>query len=774
MIEITTLLLGLVVGVQSIEVSVVPGVATVEVRLDSKPIGTLTGEPWRLPCDFGSRLEPHLLEAIARDAEGRQIGTSHQWINLPRRRAEARLVLESDDSGRPTRARLIWQALDYEEPTQVQFVFDGKTITSETLREVELPPYNPSELHILSAEVEFSDFVKARADAVFGGSFGDRISSELTGVVLEAERRRIPDRAELEERLRVPGRAIEIVAVERPPAELLVIREQSAQTFNGLERLVTLGGAQRLPVRNLLPRILTLGDRVRFVFTTADERLGSAQSFELMPVSEIVAGPRTDSLFRILTGISFPGRDRALTEQRVADAVAVAGLLGSGSNRRRAVLLIRSGDSDDSSRLSPSVARTYLDSLMVPLVVWQFPAFRELGSRDVWGDSVDISTWRGFSRAYAELQRALESQFMVWIEGRHLPQEISLSEGADELRLAGRLHLEAPLGVDQLPRTTAASSAPTRATSPVPRRSGPREEAPGPGAGRKFAPRDIGRIELARRHLGQSQFQARLADLFLLTDVSSPRLLKGLDRLASQVPALYAEHTGQDPSSDDGGLVALFSREEDYRAFESDLGMDPLELAGHATPGLVALFVGDRDRRLIETTFIHELVHLLNFRIFGGRLPPWLEEGLAEEMTLARVGASGKLTLPPLELPDPRRANRVVLHGPLATLSDLVDAWDRERLPSLRNSLEVDRPGFQRSPERRRLYALFAFWVHYLATQREPGSVLLPDFLAAVREGGPTDPASVAASFGTSWDQLESGFRIWLGRLAESLEHRGG
>jgi hypothetical protein len=773
MIEITTFLLGLVLGVQPVEVSVAPAVATVEIRLDWMPVGALTGEPWRLTCDFGPRLAPHLLEAIARDNEGREVGRAQQWINLPRQRAEARLVLDSDPPGRPRRARLIWQALDYERPAEVRFLFDGKVLAPETLEEVVLPAYDQSEVHILSAEVEFSDDVKARADAVFGGSFGDRISSELTAVVLEAERRWIPDRPELQERLLVRGRPARIVAVEKPLAELLVVREQSAQTFDGLERLVTVGGAQRLPVRALLPDLLEFGDRVRFVFTSAEERMGSTGSFELMPVSEIVAGPRNDSLFRILTGITFPGRDRALARQRVADAVAVAGLLASGSNRRRAVLLIGSGDSHDNSQLSPRVVRDYLDRLMVPLVVWRFTDSAGLGELDTWGQSTDISSWRRFSRAYGELQRVLDSQFLVWIEGRHLPQEVSLAEGATQLRVTGRYHPEILPGVDEPPQTTAASSAPARAASPVPEKtSEARDPDSDPAAVRTFTPRDIGRIELARKHLGQSQSQARLADLFLLTDASSPRLLKRLDRLASQVPVLYARHTGLEPGSEDG-LVVLFSREEDYRAFESELGIGPMELAGHATPGLVALFVGDRDHHVVERVFIHELVHLLNFQVFGPRLPPWLEEGLAEEMTLARVGARGELAFPPLEPRFLTIGNRIVLHGPLATLTELVDAWDRGRLASLKTNLDLDLQGLQRSPDRRLLYTLLAFWVHYLATDGETESISLQDFLAGVEGGGPTDPGSVATGLGSSWEELETDFRVWLRRLAQNLTHRG-
>jgi hypothetical protein len=773
MIEITTFLLGLVVGIQPVEVSVGPAVATVEIRVDSVPIGTLAGEPWRLSYDFGPQLAPHLLEAVARDSEGREVGRARQWINLPRQRAEVKLVLEPDSSGRPRRARLIWQALDYERPTEVRFFFDGKALAPAALDEVVLPPYDPSELHILSAEVGFSDEVEARADAVFGGTFGDRISSELTPVVLESERRQIPERSELTGRLLVRGRPAKIVAVEKPRAEILVVREQSAQTFDGLERLVTLGGAQLLPVRNLLPKILTPGDRIRFVFTTADERLGSTQSFELMPVSEIVARPRNDSLFRILTGITFPGRDLALREQRVADAVAVAGLLASGGDRRRAVLLIGSGDSHDGSQLSARVVRDYLDRLMVPLVVWRFADPARPGGLDAWGRSIEISSWRRFSRAHAELKRAFDFQFLVWTEGRYLPQEISLTEGATQLRIAGRSPRETLSGVDDLPRTTAASPAPPRAPSPVPEASELGDEDSDDAAVRTFAPRDIGRIELARKHLGPSQSQARLADLFLLTDVSSPRLLKRLDRLAFQVPALYARHTGLEPDSEDG-LVVLFSREEDYRAFESDLAIGPLELAGHATPGLVALFVGDRERQVVETVFIHELVHLLNFQVFGSRLPLWLEEGLAEEMALSRVGTRGELTFPPLEPRSLTTGNRIVLHGPLANLPDLVDAWDREQLAPLKSVLELDLEGLQRSPDRRLIYSVFAFWVHYLATEKEKEPGALQQLLAAARGGGPTDPESVATGLGSSWDELETDFRVWLRRLAQNLALRGG
>jgi len=101
MVSFLSVFLGLVAGVQPVGIAVGGAVVAVEIRLDGCSVGSLRDAPWTLACDFGSELAPHLLVAIGRDADGRELARAEQWINLPRPRSQVELVLEEDPQGPP-------------------------------------------------------------------------------------------------------------------------------------------------------------------------------------------------------------------------------------------------------------------------------------------------------------------------------------------------------------------------------------------------------------------------------------------------------------------------------------------------------------------------------------------------------------------------------------------------------------------------------------------------------------------------------------------------
>ena len=89
MIAFASLFLGLVYGVETVQVVVGEAVVAVELRLDGEAVRVLRQPPWRAECDFGSELAPRLLEAVAFDAADRELGRASQWLNLPQPRAAA-------------------------------------------------------------------------------------------------------------------------------------------------------------------------------------------------------------------------------------------------------------------------------------------------------------------------------------------------------------------------------------------------------------------------------------------------------------------------------------------------------------------------------------------------------------------------------------------------------------------------------------------------------------------------------------------------------------
>ena len=65
MVTFLSLFLWLMTDVHPVKVAVDPGVASVEIFLDGEGIGVATAPKWEIKCDFGDRLRPHELVAVA-------------------------------------------------------------------------------------------------------------------------------------------------------------------------------------------------------------------------------------------------------------------------------------------------------------------------------------------------------------------------------------------------------------------------------------------------------------------------------------------------------------------------------------------------------------------------------------------------------------------------------------------------------------------------------------------------------------------------------------
>src|SRR5437867_1438831 len=91
--------LGLVTGRHTVVLEISGPVASIELTLDSELVGRASQEPWSIPCDFGTELRPHLLEARAVDTSGKTLASCRQWINLHRMDAEASLAFDRNEAG---------------------------------------------------------------------------------------------------------------------------------------------------------------------------------------------------------------------------------------------------------------------------------------------------------------------------------------------------------------------------------------------------------------------------------------------------------------------------------------------------------------------------------------------------------------------------------------------------------------------------------------------------------------------------------------------------
>jgi hypothetical protein len=439
-IAFVTLFLGLALGPHPVELAVDGPVAAVELRLDGAVAGRIEKPPWKGEIDFGSALVPHELVARALDAEGREVARTRQWVNLPRPAAEVEIVLEG--AGHPSRARLTWQSRTGEKPTSVELTLDGQPLALGPDGRAALPAYDPESAHVLSAELHFPSNVVARRDAVFGGKYGSEVSTDLTAVPVRVRRGKLTE-ASMRGRLLAGGTPLAVAAVEKEPAEVFVVRDLGAgealDELGEVRKKRTVQGqgmGQRLSIEHDYLRYeigLRREDEVRFIFPVPRMYSASGQRAELFDWSRAFT-LRDGGMHWLLTRLESP--HGAPGDQRLADAVAVAGIQALSGSRPRAVVLVLGAAPEDASRCDPATVRRYLDSIRVPLFVWSVEKNAAASpALAAWGKVEDVSTLTRFRAAVARLRDELESQRIVWVEGTHLPQSIRLGAGAEGVEL---------------------------------------------------------------------------------------------------------------------------------------------------------------------------------------------------------------------------------------------------------------------------------------------------------------------------------------------------
>ncbi|MEM7353621.1 MAG: hypothetical protein AAF657_22680 [Acidobacteriota bacterium] len=418
MVAFASLFLALVIGVRPVEVVVGEGVASVELHLDGERIGTLEQAPWALPVDFGSELAPRQLEAIAFDSQQRELGRVSQWLNLPQPQAVTSVVLEPRQPGQPRVAQVSWQSAAGAEPKAVIATFDGEPLTVTDPRRIVLPPADESQLHLLNVELQFDNHVTSRIDLTFGGAYVDEVSTEITALAVRqtGKRRRPPTTAEAQDWFSKGGEPLKVIAIEKETAEVVVVMGRPFPRFIGPGE----------PYKT--PKSLYLGgdQRLRFVFPVPEKAEGVDVTFDLFPVSPPYDGGLGD-LYTLLTRIRDQPRDRA---PRFTSAAAIAGRVAYEGRHRRAVVLIPSSDSAaDESTLAPALVKRYLERLHVPLIVWD-PESKSATELAAWGEVRKVGSIKQLVAAFDEISDLLAEQWIVWLDGQHLPQDIELAPSA--------------------------------------------------------------------------------------------------------------------------------------------------------------------------------------------------------------------------------------------------------------------------------------------------------------------------------------------------------
>jgi hypothetical protein len=118
--------------------------------------------------------------------------------------------------------------------------------------------------------------------------------------------------------------------------------------------------------------------------------------------------------------------------QRIAEAVALAGLRAAADGCPRTVVLVLGEDVVHNSGYRPPAVREYLRSLRVPLEVW---STQKHGPQGPWQITARVKGLGTIEKASRRLLTGLGKQWIVWVEGRYLPHEIELADNDQGIRL---------------------------------------------------------------------------------------------------------------------------------------------------------------------------------------------------------------------------------------------------------------------------------------------------------------------------------------------------
>ncbi len=297
-----------------------------------------------------------------------------------------------------------------------------------------------------------------------------------------------------------------------------------------------------------------------------------------------------------------------------------------------------------------------------------------------------------------------------------------------------------------------------------------------PAEGGRLAPDHLAwRLALARQMLGASPDREprSLGPFALHTDVEKPRLLRFLSRISSHLPEAYRDRYGLEPRPAGGDAVVLFSREADYRAYEAQVRPETDRGAlGHAAYGLAVLYVGRQGPEDVAAVLVHELTHVLSHRTLAAAPPPWLDEGMANDLAFCRIDGARRLVIGSLggrSVVIEEHSYQpggwidfdqsVHLSGPSATRVQLRDRW-RTGAISIEELSYLPAGQFFDPEDRQVHYDASAFFIRYLLDGEE--GALAPAFHSFLGSLAGGDPPDLASHLGRSWPELERGFEAWL------------
>jgi len=408
-IELVTILNGLLVlGVFPVEVQVDPRVAAVEIFLDGQLVARRDAPPWTFEVDFGDLLLPHLLEGIAIGPENKILDRTEVPVNGELNTLFLEFRVPEDEGWPPQRMRLLVEGLPGAPLPSAKVWQDSRLLAIDAQGFFSLKKAKGKASKLRALVREHGSEVVREID--FGGA-RPRLGT-TSAVSLE-----IPPELAFEPGgwLTADGKEVEVLRAHQPPPVIALIWD--ANLPFGFSREGAKYGKKRggdvggIHVWKVSPGA---GDRI--TLTAGVQR----------------SGPRKGVL-GVIRRLDRKGARREPAEQELFDAVAGSGVQLARSSRPRAALLLLDANSEDQSDFDLHEVADFLAILQIPFCVWI------RGMEKISSPSEELCVGGDLPAVLRTLERSLARQHIAVLEGRHLPQTLSLSNAAPPaVRFAGR------------------------------------------------------------------------------------------------------------------------------------------------------------------------------------------------------------------------------------------------------------------------------------------------------------------------------------------------
>jgi hypothetical protein len=277
-------------------------------------------------------------------------------------------------------------------------------------------------------------------------------------------------------------------------------------------------------------------------------------------------------------------------------------------------------------------------------------------------------------------------------------------------------------------------------------------------------PADPERLREARSIFTAPPIESALGRYPLLTDIDDRALLERLARVTDEIEPLYLARYGVAPVGDPAETIVLYRSESSYRDLQgrSDR-IRGLASRGHVGWGMVVLYADAGPvTGSLDIALRHELGHVLNRRSLGPALPPWLDEGLADDFAAFELGPGLAPRESSLQALRRVEGNRIDIWGALAGLDRLSRALASGAVDPLRAIFELDWRTFVDEPAGTVNYAASAWLVRYLLDPLSGYDAAFRSFLRQVAQGGGVGVTDLAAALGSPWSEIERGWRRYV------------